>query len=113
MDMVVAVEHVTRNKQVVAIALGGAAFIAAGSASAETKQYPRSFRRARAFRPIPGINGNGRTSGFGRLSAYGDHSWVTERSTASIHGFVENTFYLKNYGSQRIFNVGADTEFTA
>ena len=76
-------------------------------------------RRARVFRPIPEFNGNGNGngngsgSGFGRISAYGNHSWKTERSETSIHGFLENTFYFKGgYGSRRIFNVGADTNYT-
>jgi hypothetical protein len=101
-----------RHKQVVAVALAGAALVAAGPAGAETTDI-LDLSASAGFSTNPGINGNNGGSGFGRISAYGDHSWVTERSSTSVHGFLENTFYLKGgYGSQRIFNVGADTNYT-
>jgi hypothetical protein len=101
-----------RQQRVLAIALAGAASVVGQSARAETTNV-LDLSAGAGFSTNPGINGNSGTSGFGRISAYGDHSSVTERSLTSIHGFVENTFYFKGgYGSQRIFNVGADTNYT-
>jgi hypothetical protein len=66
------------------------------------------------FSTNPNTGNNSSGSGFGRISAYGTHSWRNERTTASIHGFVENTLYWNNHhGSQSIFTVGANTAFTA
>ena len=106
----------TRHKQVVAVALIGAALVPAAPASADTSNI-LDLSAGAGLSTNPGINGNGNGngngigSGFGRISAYGNHSWKTERSETSIHGFLENTFYFKGgYGSRRIFNVGARHE---
>ena len=100
------------RKQVVALALAGAAVVPAAPARADTSNI-LDLSASAGLSTNPGINGNSGGSGFGRISAYGNHSWITERSSTAIHGFLENTFYFKGgYGSQRIFNVGADTNYT-
>jgi len=100
------------HKQIVAIALVGAALVPAAPVSADTRNI-LDLSAAAGLSTNPGINGNSGGSGFGRISAYGDHSWINERGSTSIHGFLENTFYFKGgYGSQRIFNIGADTSYT-
>lgn len=101
-----------RHRQLVVIALAGAVLLPAAPAGADTRNI-LDLSAGAGLSTNPGVNGHGSTSGFGRISAYGDHSWTTERSSTSIHGFLENTSYFKGgYGSQRIFNVGADTNFT-
>lgn len=101
-----------REKRILLFALAGAAFAPFQPATAETTNI-LDLSAGAGFSTNPQINGNGGTSGFGRLSVYGAHSAITERSTTSVHGFLENTFYFKGgYGSQRIFNVGADTNYT-
>lgn len=49
------------------------------------------------------------SSAFGRLSASGLHSWTSERGATTLTGYVENTSYLHDYGSQQIFNLAAHT----
>ncbi len=65
------------------------------------------------FSSNPRLGFTSRSSAFGRISASGVHSWSTERSSTSIHGYIENTTYLRNYGSQQIFDVGANTSYLA
>lgn len=102
----------SRHNQVVAIALAGVALASGAPAAADTSNT-LDLSGGAGFSTNPGISSHSGTSGFGRLSAYGNHSWITERSSTSIHGFLENTFYFNGgHGSQRIFNVGADTNYT-
>jgi hypothetical protein len=65
------------------------------------------------FSSNPRLGFTSRSSAFGRVSASGVHNWSTERSSTTIHGYVENTTYLRGYGSQQIFDVGANTSYTA
>ena len=52
---------------------------------------------------------NSSSSVFGRLSAYGDHTWRSGVGHTSLTAFVENTTYVNNYGSKQIFDLGAFT----
>lgn len=52
------------------------------------------------FSTNPRLGFTSQSSAFGRISASGVHSWSTERSSTAIHGYIENTTYLRNYGSQ-------------
>ncbi len=101
-----------RYKYLVGTAVCATLFVSGGPARAETTSIV-DLSGGAGISTNPGFRQNSQTSGFGRLSAYGVHNWKNERSSTSIHGFVENTTYLQNYGSQRIFAVGADTNFTA
>lgn len=56
----------------------------------------------------PGF-GSGESSAFARVSAYGVHSWTTERGFTSLTGFVENTTYFNHFGSRQLFDLGAHT----
>jgi len=53
------------------------------------------------------------SSVLGRASARGVHSWAGERTTASIHGFVEGTTYFNDYGLESIFNLGGNVSHQA
>ena len=55
----------------------------------------------------PQLQIGGRGSAFGRISALGIHEWRSERTTASVSLFGENTTYLKGYGSKQIFDLNA------
>jgi hypothetical protein len=101
-----------RRRHLAATAIGAVLLIGGGPAIGETSNI-LDISAGAGFSTNPGFRQNSSTSAFGRISAYGVHSWKSERSSTSIHGFVENTSYLKHYGSQRIFTVGADTNFTA
>jgi hypothetical protein len=102
----------TRRRHLVATALATALFISGEAARAETTNT-LDLTAGAGFSTNPGFRNNSRTSAFGRLGAYGTHTVRNERSSTSLHGFIENTSYLRNYGSQRIFALGADTNFTA
>src|SRR3954451_7900606 len=101
-----------RDGYIFTTALAGVLLFAGGSAQAETTDL-LDISAGAGFSTNAGFHQSNGASGFGRISANGSHSWKTERSSTSIHGFVENTFYFKNYGSQSIFTVGADTNFAA
>ena len=117
-----------RHRSLAATMLGGALFVIAGNAVAAPPDTSTSdtteannTRTANyldligsvGFSSNPRLNFNSSSSAFGRISASGVHSWSTERSQTSITGYVENTSYFKNYGSQQIFDVGANTSYTA
>lgn len=55
----------------------------------------------------PELRVNGSSSAFGRLSAYGFTEWSTERSSTNLSGYVENTTYLRRYGSRQIWSLDA------
>lgn len=94
-------------------ALAGSLFATANAARAETTNV-LDLSAGVGFSTNPNSGNSSSGSGFGRLSAYGNHSWRNERSSASIHGFVENSLYWNNHhGSQSIFTVGANGAFTA
>ena len=47
---------------------------------------------------------------YGRISATGAHSWISETGVIGIRGFIENTTYFQGgYGSKQIFSLGAST----
>ena len=48
---------------------------------------------------------------FGRISAAGYHSIRGERGETDLSGYVENTTYLKDYGSKQIFDLHASTRY--
>jgi hypothetical protein len=61
----------------------------------------------------PELRPDGAGSGFGRVSAYGSHSWNTERSYTSLSAYVENNTYFRRYGNRQLFRVAADSSFKA
>jgi len=52
------------------------------------------------------VNSDG--SAFGRASARAVHAWQSERTSASIAGFVEGTSYFNEYGLESIFSVNGN-----
>lgn len=56
-----------------------------------------------------GLRFNGDSSAFGRLSASGYHSWVSETGVISLRGYIENTSYFRHYGSKQLWSLGAAT----
>src|SRR5579884_4064370 len=104
--------RITKQRYLAATAFAGALFFSAGAANATTTDT-LDISAGAGFSSNPRLRiTNVQSSGFARISAYGNHTWKNERSSASIHGYIENTSYLKNYGSQRIFSLGADTTYT-
>ena len=59
------------------------------------------------FSTNPELRLDGRSSGFGRISAYGFHGWGTERSVSSVSAYAENTSYFRGLGNRQLFNVEA------
>lgn len=101
-----------KSAHAVAPAFVGMIFIWAAPVQADTTNT-LDLSAGAGFSTNPGNRTGSSTSGFGRISANGNHTWITERSSASIHGFVENTTYLQHYGSQQIFDIGADANYAA
>ncbi len=91
-----------------AMVFAGTLFMGSGPAAADTRSFVDLSAglgySSNAFDQIPS-----RSSAFGRLSAFGLHSWRSERGTTSISGYVEDTSYFNNYGSKQIFSINAHT----
>ncbi|WP_426266466.1 hypothetical protein [Sphingomonas sp. LHG3443-2] len=60
------------------------------------------------FSTNPELRLNGRSSGFGRISAYGFHGWSTERSASSVSAYVENTSYFRQLGNRQLLSLEAN-----
>lgn len=52
---------------------------------------------------------NSTSSFLGRASARAVHSWIGERSSTLLSGFVEGTSYFNEYGVRSLFSVNAST----
>jgi hypothetical protein len=57
----------------------------------------------------PGLRLNGQSAAFGRISAFALHGWHSERGSTSVSAYIENTTYLKTYGSKQLFDLKAHT----
>ena len=60
------------------------------------------------FSTNPDLRVDGRSSGFGRISAYGFHGWSTERSASSVSAYVENTSYFRDLGNRQLVSLEAN-----
>lgn len=60
------------------------------------------------FSTNPDLRLDGRSSGFGRISAYGFHGWGTEKSVSSVSAFVENTWYFRGIGNRQLLSANAN-----
>lgn len=89
-------------------AIAGALLLTGGPAGAKTTDYI-DLEAGLGFSSNPLLRLNARSSAFGRISAYGLHSWTTERGSTTLTGYIENTTYFRNYGSKQIFDLGAHT----
>lgn len=89
-------------------AVAGALLLTSGAAGAKTTDYI-DLEAGAGFSSNPLLQLNSRSSAFGRISAYGLHSWTTERGSTTLTGYVENTTYFRDYGSKQIFDVTANT----
>jgi hypothetical protein len=85
-----------------------ALLLASGSAGAKTTDYI-DLEAGAGFSSNPLLQLNSRSTGFGRISAYGLHSWSTERGSTTLTGYLENTTYFRDYGSKQIFDLTAGT----
>jgi hypothetical protein len=59
------------------------------------------------FSTNPDLRLDSRSSGFGRISAYGFHGWSTERSASSVSAYVENTSYFRKLGNRQLLSLDA------
>ena len=57
--------------------------------------------------------GDSTGSAFGRVGARGVHTWVTERTSASVSGFAEGSTYFNDYGFKSIFSLTGDVQHQA
>lgn len=85
----------------------------AGSAAAQSSRTHADITAGAGFSSNPLLAQDSRSSAFGRLSAFLNHTWLGERSTTSLSAYVENTTYLKDYGSKQIFSLNANTQYQA
>lgn len=91
-----------------AATLSGAFLAISGPAAAKTTTYV-DLEAGLGYSSNPLLRFDSQSSVFGRVSAYGVHSWGSERGTTTLTGYVENTSYLHDYGSKQIFQLGAHT----
>lgn len=57
--------------------------------------------------------GDSTGSAYGRVGARGVHTWVTERTSASVSGFAEGSTYFNDYGFKSIFSLTGDVQHQA
>lgn len=57
--------------------------------------------------------GDSTGSAFGRVGARGVHTWVTERTSASVSGFAEGSTYFNDYGLKSIFSLTGNVQHQA
>lgn len=57
--------------------------------------------------------GDSTGSAYGRAGARGVHTWVTERTSASVSGFAEGSTYFNDYGFKSIFSLTGDVQHQA
>lgn len=95
-------------------ALAGASLLplaVAASAQEQASSRPSEtyldLQAGLGFSTNPELRLDGRSSGFGRISAYGFHGWSTERSASSISAYAENTSYFRGLGNRQLFSVDA------
>lgn len=89
-------------------AIAGACLINGQAGLAKTTDYI-DLEAGLGISSNPLLRLDSQSSAFGRISAYGVHSWESERGTTTLTGYLENTTYLKDYGSKQIFDLGAHT----
>jgi hypothetical protein len=92
-----------------AFIVAGTVLSSAGPALADTRDFI-DLRAAVGFSSNPRLRLNSSSSAFGRLSAYAEHGWHSERGKTTLSAYVENTTYLKDYGSKQIFDLDARTQ---
>ena len=91
-----------------AVLLTAAHAVAAGPAYATTVDYI-DLTAGFGYSSNPGLSLDSKSSVFGRVSAFGSHSWRTERNTTTLTAYLENSTYFKRYGSKPIFDLEAHT----
>lgn len=82
--------------------LAGSVLILAAPAAADTTTIG-DVTAALGYSSNPFDRLDGLSSGFGRLSAFGLHSWKSATGSTILSGYFENTSYLNQYGSKQIF----------
>lgn len=111
-------------RHLIATALASALFFCGSAAGAQARPQDASddaeeSRRQTTFLDLEAGVGystnaalgfNPESSAYGRLSASGAHSWLSETGSISVRGYLENTTYVRGgYGSKQIFSLGAST----
>ena len=104
-----------RLNRTLPLLLAGAAFLGTAPAGAQSRQTYVDLSAGVGYSTNPRLSaGDDVDSVFGRLSAFGAHSWQTERSATQFSGFVETSFYGRGEpDSTEIFNLGASTQYQA
>ncbi|HKO17853.1 MAG TPA: hypothetical protein VJU82_03105 [Acidobacteriaceae bacterium] len=95
-------------RRVALTAIAGALLLTSEAAAAKTTDYI-DLEAGLGFSTNPFLQLHSHSTAFGRISAYGVHSWQTEKGSTTLTGYVENTTYFKDYGSKQIFDLGAHT----
>lgn len=86
-----------------------AALFAVGTPGAARTTDSLDLEAAAGFSSNPTLQFDARSSAFGRISGLGVHSWITERGSTTLTAYLENTTYLKDYGSKQLVDLSAQT----
>ena len=90
-------------------AIATTAFLATGSAAFGKSSSFIDLEIGAGYSSNPLLQQDSTSSAFGRISASAAHSWQSERGATTLSAYVENTTYLKDYGSKQIFDLAAHT----
>lgn len=96
-------KHVLR-----ALAGTGLLTLAAVSAGAQTQTFV-DLEAGLGYSSNPLLQIDGRSSGFGRISARGYHGWGNEKSRTSLSAYAENTRYFRDLGNRQLFALNANS----
>jgi len=89
-------------------ALAVALLVTGTAAAAKTTDF-LDLQAGFGYASNPGLNIDSRSSVFGRVSAFGSHTWGSERGATTVTAYVEDTTYFKRYGSRPLFDLEGRT----
>lgn len=91
------------------VIVAGTILVSAAPAAADTTDL-LDIEAGVGFATNPFLRIPSNSAAFGRLSLTGLHSIRSERGTTTFRAYLENTTYVRDYGSKQIFDLNAHTD---
>jgi hypothetical protein len=96
-------------RSISAAVLAGTILVGAAPAAADTTDM-LDIEAGLGFSSNPFLRIPSQSTAFGRLSLTGLHSIRSEKGTTTFRAYLENTSYVRDYGSKQIFDLNAHTD---
>jgi hypothetical protein len=91
-----------------AIGLAGGVLMMAGPAAAAETFADVTAALGYSSNPLDRLDSE--SSSFARVSVFGEHAWKSQAGSTILSAYIENTSYLKDYGSTQIFYARGHTD---